>query len=786
MITGELARLIRERDWSQTPLGPRETWSESLQAVVALMLHSQQPMLLWWSAELVQVYNDAYVPSFGSDRHPKALGQRAAECWPEAWETAVRDVELAFTTGQPSYHHDRLIPVLRNGKMEDVYWTYGYSPVFDGDRIGGVLCIVTESTSRVLALRRLHTARVLADAIGLSTTRAQLVVDAAKVLAATPEDAPWVLALDLGVAAGAQVLACHGTDDASGVADALRYAPSGDVRQLGTSSGPAVAVVLASKSSVERHAIVMGLSSRLPYDDAYGAHVRAVFGQIANAAQRIDSQQARVAAEGARNDLLLQAPFAAALLVGPRWRFDLANALYERMVQRPVVGREWHDCFPELHGTPVEQILRNVYERGEAFDANEQHVPLARLGDGVLEDRYFDFNMIPIRSGGEIIDAMMVVAIEVTAKVLARREIEAASRAKDEFLAMMGHELRNPLAPIVTALALMREQGVQSREVTTIERQVGHMTRLVDDLLDISRITQGKIELRKTTTEVIAIVDHAVETVAALLEQRTHRLALDVPFDLCWHGDATRLEQVLSNLLVNAARYTDPGGHISISARGVGEGDVELRVRDTGRGMDAELLARAFQPFVQSDRGKDRREGGLGLGLAIVKGLVALHGGTVTAHSDGPGHGSELVVRVPGRVPRPANAMMTPRSTRLPSARGPRRRVMLVDDNEDAAQLSAEILRLAGHEVHVAYDAPSAIALADRVAPELAILDIGLPVMDGYELVRRLRASSASCRYVALTGYGQREDVERAHDAGFERLLVKPVAIDVLLGVVDG
>jgi signal transduction histidine kinase/ActR/RegA family two-component response regulator len=361
-----------------------------------------------------------------------------------------------------------------------------------------------------------------------------------------------------------------------------------------------------------------------------------------------------------------------------------------------------------------------------------------------------------------------------------RERAESASRAKDEFLAMLGHELRNPLSPIVTALHLLRMRGekAQERELTILDRQVAHLSRLVDDLLDVSRIAQGKIEIKREVVHLADIVSRSVEMTSQLFEQRQHHLAIDVPRELCVRGDATRLAQVLANLLTNAAKYTEPKGEIGLLAQRDAD-DIVIRVRDNGIGILHGLLPRVFDLFVQCRQASDRPAGGLGLGLAIVRNLVLLHGGSVEAHSEGHGRGSEFVVRLPAitsDVPSDtAPRISAPRD--LPQQKQPR--VLVVDDNEDSAEMLAEILMATGYSARVAHDAPDALRLANEFLPQLAVLDIGLPVIDGYELARRLRrcAPLSRIRLIALTGYGQAEDVRRARDAGFDKHFVKPVDI---------
>jgi signal transduction histidine kinase/CheY-like chemotaxis protein len=366
----------------------------------------------------------------------------------------------------------------------------------------------------------------------------------------------------------------------------------------------------------------------------------------------------------------------------------------------------------------------------------------------------------------------------------AREAAEEASRHKDEFLAMLAHELRNPLAPIVTAVKLMELRGDASsnRERQVIERQVAHLSRLVNELLDVSRISQGKIELSRRAVDIAEIAAQSVEMASPLFERKWHHLAVDVPKgELFVDGDPVRLAQVIGNLLTNAAKFTPARGKVRLSA--VPEGDeVVVRVKDEGIGIAQELLPKVFGLFVQGPRSLDRSEGGLGLGLAVVTNLVALHGGSVSAHSEGPGRGSEFAVRLPMlRIAPPP----PPAEKQRPALqRG--RRILLVDDNEDGADTLAEALRIIGHDVAVAHNGPDALSIQERFRAEIGLLDLGLPVMDGYELASRLRRISGDALHlVALTGYGDDQDRERTSKAGFDAHLLKPVELDELIALLS-
>jgi CheY-like chemotaxis protein len=367
------------------------------------------------------------------------------------------------------------------------------------------------------------------------------------------------------------------------------------------------------------------------------------------------------------------------------------------------------------------------------------------------------------------------------------REAEETSRAKDEFLAVLGHELRNPLSPIVTALELMRLRGGDAflRERAIIERQVRHLVRLVSDLLDVSRVSQGKLVLHKRPLETIDVVFKAIEMASPLVEQRGHRLTVRVPeTGLPVDADETRLAQVICNILNNAAKYTPERGRIEVTGARDGAW-VVLKVRDSGIGIHEDVLPRIFELFVQEERDQERSRGGLGIGLSIARGLVELHGGTVTARSDGEGKGSEFVIRLP------LAGSEAPRAVEAGGARADEdragKRILVVDDNRDGAELLEEVFRALGHATRLAYDGPAALQLARDFRPHIAFLDIGLPVMDGYELARRLRGvpGLVDVRLVAVTGFGQDTDRGRAREAGFDEHLVKPVEIDELRRLMD-
>jgi signal transduction histidine kinase len=353
---------------------------------------------------------------------------------------------------------------------------------------------------------------------------------------------------------------------------------------------------------------------------------------------------------------------------------------------------------------------------------------------------------------------------------------EAANAARDQFLSMLGHELRNPLSPILTATQLMRLRApeVFGRERTTIERSVTQLMRLVDDLLDVTKLARGKIALVRTPALLAEVVAEALALASLALEDRNHEIRVTVPDSIWVDVDRARIAQVFARLVANAAKYTRSGGAIEIAAHVVGD-YVEVAITDNGRGIAASLLPHIFELFVQAPQGTDRASGGLGVGLPLARSVVEMHGGTIAAHSAGAGTGSRFTVTLARWAPQSKDK--AEKDTKRMSAVGDGRRVLVVDDNEDAAWLLAEALRLAGHEVAVCHDGNEALELARDYGPEIAFLDIGLPGLDGYTLCSRLREMPAKPKVVAVTGYGQAADRDRARAAGFDMHFVKPVSL---------
>ena len=469
------------------------------------------------------------------------------------------------------------------------------------------------------------------------------------------------------------------------------------------------------------------------------------------------------------------------------WNAGAERVLGFRAVD--IVGHPLAQLYPdeERQAARAEELLRAARTQGHAQDTGWR---LRADGSRV----WAETSLSALRGSDGTLRGYAAILRDLSERRRVQ-ELETEGRRINEFIAMLAHELRNPIAPIANAAGVLERIARGSSDVSwcadIIRRQVTHLSRLVEDLLDVSRITSGKIQLRRERLDLREVVRKAVDASRALVEAYQHRLEVDLPPEpLPVEGDETRLTQVVVNLLNNATKYTPRGGHVRIVLQREEPGQEQgrepwavLRVIDNGIGMSPTLLATAFDLFVQGERTIDRAEGGLGIGLTLVRRIVKLHGGQTKASSPGPGQGSELTVRLPLAAAAPGEA-----AEALPAESEGGRRVLVVDDNRDAADSLAQLLGMCGHSVWVAYDGAHAIELAARHVPDVILLDLGLPGMDGFEVARRLRGipQLRAALLVAVTGYGQEGDRRAVADAGFGVHLVKPVGPEELLQVVEG
>ncbi|MGF6273350.1 PAS domain S-box-containing protein [Massilia sp. UYP11] len=922
---GEMGALMRAYDWDDNPLGPPDGWPSTLKTVLRVLLSSNHPMFIWWGDDLIQFYNDGYRQTMGPERHPAALGQPGRPCWEEAWDLIGPDIERVMRDGTSAWYEDRLVPLTRNGRREDVWWTYGYSPIEDEAGIHGVLVICNDVTEDHLLRQRLeqtnhalietmddafclidlvydeqgcavdyvileanrafarHTG--LADSVG--KTARQLVPDL---------EQRWIATYDeiarTGVARRfeefSQAMGRWFTVYASPIAHpverrvALLFTDITDQKnaERALQASETAARAAASQAEADRRRLDALLSSApvgIVYADANGAlssvnHMnRQLWGEhpmptsqdqyavwrgwwaddserhgrpirsdewaLARAlrGEQVEADVVEIAPFGRpdeRRTLLTRATAiraedgaiagAVAASMDLTAQVDTQRALREseekfrtitdampQMVwscradgENDYSNRGWADftglSSTELLGThwvtvihpddlPTLQALwAGSRASGALFELEH------RLRHHSGEYRWVLNRALPVRDEAGRITRWMGTVTDIHDQKLAAEELKAANARKDEFLAMLAHELRNPLAPISTAAQMLRLSGVDPKRIAhasdVINRQVRHMVELVDDLLDVSRVTRGLVELEREQVDLKSVIQSAIEQARPLIEKKGHTLSTRLgAANVTVIGDRKRLVQVMANLINNAAKYTPEAGEITVSADAVPDaGQVKLSVKDNGIGIDATLLPDVFELFTQAKRTPDRAQGGLGLGLALVRSMVDLHGGQVQAHSDGPGRGSCFSVVLPLGADgadddarrREDDATLAAHSTL---------RIMIVDDNRDAAESLGIVLSAVGHTVQVEDSSMAALRRVQQDGFDVCLLDIGLPDMDGYQLVGALRAAPlvAGAAMIALSGYGQPQDMAASKRAGFTRHLVKPVDVGQLLDMLD-
>ena len=836
---GDMGALLRAFDWGATPLGPLDGWPQSLRTAVSILLGARHPMYVAWGPQLHLLYNDGYRQLLGARAaHPeRILGQPFHLVWAEAWEQVRPALDDALR-GVPTYAEDRAFTVERNGYPETMYATFSSSPIRDeSGAVAGVLCVCSETTSKVVSQRERDAA--LAE-LATSNEKLTLAADAAefglfdhtlprKGIAWNARAREHFGMPAEGPVTGEMIERALHPDDRERVLGAVRAlvaAPVGEqryqdeYRTIGLVDG--------------RERWILARGRVLPGADGRPARLVGTTVDISSHKQaegsaRASAQEALAAAERLRLlDAIGEATRVAhdpATIMGEATRLlgqqmgvtRVAYADLEADNDRFTIRHDW--TAPGAASTVGVYSLDLFGSRARA-DMREGRTLLIHDVDAELveADGAAMFNRIgvkaivccPLVKGGRLV-AMMAVhqdaprhwtpgEVALVEAVVERcwahiervRGAEAlrdADRRKSEFLATLAHELRNPLAPIRNGLELMRMQAAGNlagraanpalvdNVRAMMERQVNHMVHLVNDLLDIARVSSGKLVLQMRRVDLREAIATAVETSRPLIDANGHRLEVDVPdLALDVEADPVRISQVVSNLLSNAAKYTPHGGRIVLAARIEGE-TLAISVQDNGIGIGAESLGAVFDMFTQVERSLTRSNGGLGIGLSLVRSLVELHGGSVLAESDGVGQGSTFTVRLPlaHAAPAPAEAARVDAAP-APGQSARRLRVLVADDNADAGHTLAALLEIAGHETRVVHDGVAALAVASQFAPQLVFLDIGMPRLDGYETARRLRASPEleGAMLVALTGWGAEEDRARSRAAGFDRHLLKP------------
>jgi len=811
---GQVRALLRAYDWSDFAHGAPDGWPTLVRRTLEMVLDAPSPMAFLWGEECFYFYNDAYVEVL-ADKHPAALTRPFWGNWEEIREV-FEPILAEAGAGRACRMDDMRFSLRRNGNVRTAWFSFDLLPVFDADgEVIAVLNTTQETTAAVLANRRREFLLQL-------TERLRMLADPADVIASASELLGTYLGVDRVV---------YATVDDSGQGVHVTHDwTDGDLASLTGMSmrlddfGPAASAIRDGRRLVladvdgdplaapfAPYYAAIGVRAALAVPLMKGGRLRAILSvhdaashhwaeaEIGMADDMLDQTwsavdsvhaHAELRDERDQSDYIFDSMAEGFTLLDNEWRIVRMNAeglRLTRLSAEQAVGRTHWELWPGLVGTRLEQLYLQVKHERVAAHLD---IPYARP-DG---DIWMEVRAYPALDGG-----LALFFRDITKRKQAEETLREADRRKDEFLAMLAHELRNPLAPISAAAELLQVGKLDDARVRqtsqVISRQVRHMTGLVNDLLDVSRVTRGLVGLELERLDLRHIVTDAIEQVTPLIRARGHHLALELaPQAPLVDGDRNRLVQVVANLLNNAAKYTAEGGQIGLRTE-VREQSVLLHVSDNGIGMAPDLAARAFDLFSQAERSSDRSLGGLGLGLALVRSLVTLHGGTVHCTSPGLGQGSTFTVCLPlvalAEAPATTDREGEPAAPPAPQKARPLR-IMVVDDNVDAASILAMLLEASGHEVAVQYGAHETLSairsLGDKPRPDVFLLDIGLPGMDGNELAQCLRAQAetAGAVLVAITGYGQDRDRALTAAAGFDHHLVKPVDIDALQAILAG
>jgi PAS domain S-box-containing protein len=913
---GDVARLMREHDWSDSPLGPPDAWPQSLRSVVSLLLRSQFPMFVAWGPSLGFLYNDPYAEILGS-KHPAAIGRPFKEIWSEIWDD-IRDLVDRAMAGEASFMENLPLTMLRNGYEEATWFTFSYSPVVDeqGD-VAGMYCACTETTSNMLAerMRSAESNRLMSmfeqapglfavtrgrshvyeianpayfDFVGRNTILGLSVRDALPELDQRFIDTltevfdtgvPYLgrripiglkrgdrmedrivdfvfqpIVDDEGRVDGIFIQGTDITEQAVAELDAqierrrldaiVESLPSGVV--IANAAGALVRVNAANREIWGEHPMSASVSEYGTWQgwwaDGAAHHgepvasdewalARALRGEVVRGdvvevqpfggrPRRILLMQAmpiRIEDAGAiTGAVLAQTDIsdrvqAEADLRASEARFRTMTDAMPQMVWSALpdgyhdyFNRQWYDYTGLPAGTTDGEKWAGVFhpqDQDEAWarwrhslatgDDYEIHY---RLRHHSGQYRWVLGRAVPVRDASGAIIRWLGTCTDIHEQRVAQDALEKSERAlretgrrKDEFLAMLAHELRNPLAPISTAsqLLMLNPDPARVRVASeVITRQVRHMTELVDDLLDVSRVTRGLVHLEMDDVDLKETIVGAIEQVRPLIDARKHALRTRMTAAPIWvRGDRTRLTQVFANILNNAAKYTPEAGDLGVEID-LEDSLVVVRIRDNGQGIEAPLLPHIFELFTQAERTPDRAQGGLGIGLALVWSLVNLHGGSITADSEGAGHGSTFTVQLPAITPAVAREA-APAAARADNGALD---IVVVDDNVDAARTLQGLLEALGHRVRIFHRALDALEAISERPPAVAFLDIGLPDITGYELAKRIRArlGERGCVLSALSGYGQPQDVAASRLAGMDFHLIKPLDYARLREVLDG
>ncbi len=786
---GELASLTQAFDWAATPLGPSTQWPDSLKTTLGIVLASNHPMFIWWGPELIQFYNDAYRKTMGPERHPSALGQPGRECWREIWPIIGPQIDSVMAGGPPTWHEDQLVPVTRHGSREDVWWTYGYSAIQDAAGVRGVLVVCNDVTKEHLAKEEL---KLVNERLTLEIRYRRHEADRLKVLF---QQAPGFMCILRGPQhvfefANDAYMRLVGNRKILGIElrDALPETEGQGflelLDQVFMTGQPFFAYEVPL--SLQRNPGMPLTQSFIdfvyqPIIEPDGA-VSGIFVEGSDVTEKKHAQdELRISQERLKEGMV-----AARMTV---WDWDLAKGEAVFSAHAPEIfgpdlerlERPWELLHPDDVMALKAACEQAIAERGEF------HVVARIIHPQNGENSWSDIRGKVLCNEMGRPHAIRGITLDVTDRKHAEEKLQEADRRKDEFLAVLAHELRNPLAPISAAAQLLKtahiDEGRVRQASEIIARQVAHMTSLVNDLLDVARVTRGEVLLDKRPVDFKNLLSDAVEQVSPLIKMRRHQFVLQEPMEsVMVLGDRKRLVQMMANLLNNAAKYTPKGGNILVRLEAHPD-EVVLVLQDDGIGIEPDLLPRIFELFTQAKRSPDRSQGGLGIGLSLVKSIVEFHGGSVTVRSKGTGAGTEFTVSLPRHIELRASASPGGDMSVLPLAK--RLRILIAEDSKDGAFMLSMLLDSAGHETFVEHNGHYALERARTEAPDICILDIGLPDMDGNEIARRLRSIVDITQpiLIAITGYGQDDDRKISFEAGFDHYLVKPVDLKKLVAL---
>lgn len=823
---------MRSHDWSSNPLGDPTGWAPELKTLVSVMLGSAHPMFIAWGPGRVMLYNDGYAPMCGM-KHPWALGRSFNAVWADILEDVLPILERAYA-GVSTHMPDLPLRMLdRRGYPEDTHFSFSYTPVRDErGQVAGMFCACVEITDQVA--RRTNEERwrgmVAQASAGIAetdldgrftfaNTRFAAITGRSieELLTLTMREITYVDDLRRCVERFERTVR-NGTpyriEKRYVRADGSRVWVNNEVYAIRDARGKPHRIVALAVDITERK----WAEDRLRESEARARWLLAC--EQRRARQLQEMAQMSVALSDARSvqSTLEHITEAARLIIGAHQSVtsrtidgDWSHAITALSLSEKYAGWRPYGATPDGSGIysivcetngpmRLTQAELEAHPRWRAFGSSvAEHPPIrgwlaapliARDGTNrgliQLSDKFEgDFDA----SDTAILVQIAQLASAAIEQAESDQVLREADRRKDEFLAVLAHELRNPLAPLRNGVQIARVTAPTGsplqQTVQMMDRQLTHLVRLVDDLLDVSRISRGKVELRRRRVTLNDIIANSVESVASVIEAHGHELIVDMgtnPLEL--EGDFERLAQVFSNLLSNAAKYTEDGGHIRVVLEAEAD-EAIVSVSDTGIGIPADDLEQVFDLFSQVRLHQGRAEGGLGIGLALVRSLVKMHGGSVVARSAGTGHGSAFIVRLP--------LLGAPTAERDEVAAScacvtPRLRILVADDNVDSAASLAMLLEFEGHDVATANDGAEAVEKAAVFAPEVVFLDLGMPGVDGIEAARRIRAlpHGRQALLVALTGWGQAGDRERTEAAGFDHHLVKPVDPAILAGVMSG